>query len=71
MATNYDLNNTGQEVQERLDQVPVTQQDLAAEIHRAELAEQTLDGKIDDETLRAQDAEQTLDGKFDAEEERA
>jgi hypothetical protein len=71
MATNYDLNNTGQEVQDRLDQVPVNQQDLAAEIHRAELAEQTLDGKIDDETLRAQDAEQTLDGKIDAEEERA
>lgn len=71
MATNYDLNISGQEVQGRLDQVPVTQQDLAAEIQRAELAEQTLDGKIDDETLRAQDAEQTLDGKIDAEEERA
>lgn len=71
MATNYDLNNTGQEVQERLDQVPVTQQDLAAEIQRAELAEQTLDGKIDAEALRSQGAEQTLQGNIDAEETRA
>jgi hypothetical protein len=28
MAQNYDLQNTGPEVQERLDQVPVTKQEL-------------------------------------------
>ena len=32
MAQNYDLNNTGPEVQDRLDQVPVTQQELNEEV---------------------------------------
>jgi hypothetical protein len=32
MATNYDLTNTGPEVQGRLDQVPVTQQELEGEV---------------------------------------
>lgn len=70
MAQNYDLNNTGPEVQERLDQVPVTQQDLAAEIQRAELAEQTLDGKIDAEEERAKAAEKQNADDIDAIEEK-
>lgn len=58
---NYDLNNTGPEVQERLDQVPVTQQELTEEVqNRIEGdAAVTQDCKdyTDAETLRAQQAE--------------
>ena len=57
-------------MQERLDQVPVTQQDLAAEIQRAELAEQTLDGKIDAEEERAKAAEKANADDIDAIEEK-
>ena len=61
MAQNYDLQNTGPEVQERLDQVPVTQQELTEEVqNRIEGdAAVTQDCKdyTDAETLRAQQAE--------------
>ena len=61
MAQNYDLQNTGHEVQERLDQVPVTQQELTEEVqNRIEGdAAVTQDCKdyTDAETLRAQQAE--------------
>ena len=61
MAQNYDLNNTGPEVQERLDQVPVTQRELGEEVQNR------IDGDAavtihceqytDAETQRAQQAE--------------
>ena len=46
MALNYDLNNTGPEVQERLDQVPENTQDIATEEQRAKQAEHQLDERL-------------------------
>jgi len=61
MAQNYDLNNTGHEVQERLDQVPVTQQELETEVQSRidgdASVTQTCKDYTDAETLRAQQAE--------------
>ena len=61
MAQNYDLQNTGPEVQERLDQVPVTQQELTEEVQNRidGDAAVTLECKqyTDAETERAQAAE--------------
>lgn len=47
MARNYDLQNTGAEVQQRLDQVPVTQEELAAEVQNREAADAVLDGRLE------------------------
>ena len=81
MAQNYDLNNTGPEVQERLDQVPVTQQELTEEVQNrihgdAEVTthcEQYTDAETlraqqaeTAETLRAQQAESNLQDQIDA-----
>ena len=52
----YDLTQTGQEVQDILDGAAM-QTDLTAETERAELAEQTLQGGIDAEETRAKAAE--------------
>ena len=46
MALNYDLNNTGPEVQERLDQVPENTQDIAIEEQRAKQVEHNLDERL-------------------------
>ena len=64
MAQNYDLNNTGHEVQERLDQVPVTQQELNEEVQSridgdANVA-QHCEQYTDAETQRAQGVENDL-----------
>ena len=40
MATNYDLNNTGPEVQERLDQVMPNKTDISQEVLRAQGVEE-------------------------------
>ena len=47
MARNYDLQNTGAEVQQRLDQVPVTQEELSAEVQNREAADAVLDGRLE------------------------
>ena len=52
----FDLTQTGQEVQNILDGAAM-QTDLTAEVDRAELAEQTLQGNIDIEATRAKAAE--------------
>lgn len=52
----FDLNQTGQEVQDILNGAAM-QTDLTAETERAELAEQTLQGGIDAEETRAKAAE--------------
>lgn len=49
MATNYDLNNTGEEVQERLDQVFPNADDIAAEAQERAQADTVLDNKISQE----------------------
>lgn len=66
----YRLTQTGQEVQDILNGA-VMPADLAAEKDRAELAEQALQGKIDDEEARAKGEEGTLQDNIDAEETRA
>lgn len=64
MALDYILNNTGPEVQERLDQVPVTQVQLTDEIANREAADSALRDSIGAETTRAEGAEQALDGRI-------
>jgi hypothetical protein len=66
----YRLEQSGQEVQDILDGAAM-QTDLTAETDRAELAEQTLQGNIDDEALARQNADGVLQGKIDDEEARA
>lgn len=77
MALDYILNNTGPEVQERLDQVPVTQAQLtdeiddreaadAAETQAREAADAALQDSIGAEATRAEGAEQALDGRISA-----
>ena len=46
MALNFDLQNTGQEVQERLDQVPENTNDIATEEQRAKQVEHNLDERL-------------------------
>ncbi len=46
MGLNYDLNNTGPEVQERLDKVPENTQSISEERARAELVEQNLNERL-------------------------
>ena len=46
MARNYDLQNTGPEVQQRLDTVPANTEGILAERTRAEIAEQNLDDRL-------------------------
>ena len=67
---NYRLTQTGEEVQEILNGAAM-QQDLTAEVGRAEGAEQTLQGNIDEEERRAKAAEETLSGAIGDEELRA
>lgn len=61
MAQNYDLQNTGTEVQGRLDQVPVTQQELQTEVQSRIEGDanvtQHCEQYTDTETQRAQQAE--------------
>jgi hypothetical protein len=61
MAQNYDLNNTGPEVQERLDQVPVTQRELGEEVQNRIEGDAAVtthcEQYTDAETQRAQQAE--------------
>lgn len=77
MALDYSLNNTGPEVQERLDQVPVTQAQLsdeianreaadAAETQAREAADAALQDSIGAEATRAEGAEQSLGGRISA-----
>ena len=66
MALDYILNNTGPEVQECLDQVPVTQVQLTDEIANREAADSALRDSIGTETTRAEGAEQALDGRISA-----
>ena len=61
----FDLNQTGQEVQDILDGAAM-QTDLTAETERAELAEQTLQGNIDAEETRAKAAEKQNADDIDA-----
>ena len=70
MAQNYDLQNTGPEVQERLDQVPVTQQELQTEVQSringdADVT-QHCEQYTDAETQRAQGVESSLQEQIDA-----
>ena len=51
MATNYDLNNTGPEVQERLDQVMPNKTDISQEVLRAQGLEAGLQRQIDEIVL--------------------
>lgn len=46
MGLNYDLNNTGPEVQDRLDRVPENTQSISEERARAELVEQNLNERL-------------------------
>jgi len=65
----YRLDQSGQEVQDILNGAAM-QSDLTAENERAEQAEQTLDGKIDDEEARAKAAEKQNADDIDAIEEK-
>jgi hypothetical protein len=67
MAQNYDLNQTGPELQERIDQVFPNRDNIAAEGERAQGAEQELETvkatreELQAETARAQAAEHELE----------
>ena len=63
----YRLSQSGNEVQEILNN-STPQSELTAETNRATLAEQTLQGNINDEQLARQQADQTLQGNIDIEE---
>ena len=77
MAQNFDLTQTGPELQERIDQVFPNRDDIAAEGERAQGAEQDLEAakatrqELQAETTRAQTAEQSLHDYTDAETTRA
>lgn len=77
MAQNYDLTQTGPELQERIDQVFPNRDNIAAEGERAQGAEQELETakatreELQTETTRAQTAEQSLHDYTDAETTRA
>ena len=58
----YRLTQSGEEVQNILNNA-TPQSELTAETQRAELAEQTLQGNIDNEETRAKGAERTLQEK--------
>ena len=47
MALNFDLKNTGQEVQERLDQVPENTNDITTESQRAKQVEHNLNERLE------------------------
>ena len=66
----YRLEQSGQEVQNILNGAAM-QTDLTAENERAELAEQTLQGNIDDEASTRENADIELQGHIDDEEIRA
>ena len=65
----FDLTQSGQEVQDILDGAAM-QTDLTAEVDRAELAEQTLQGNIDIEEARAKAAEKQNADNIDVIEEK-
>lgn len=67
---NYNLTQTGQEVQEILDNA-TPQSELTTETQRAQLAEQTLQTHIDNETLTRENADTLLQTNIGAEETRA
>ena len=71
MAQNYDLNNTGPEVQERLDQVPVTQRDLETEVQSRIDGDanvtQHCEQYTNTETQRAQGVESRLQQELETE----
>lgn len=46
MSKNFDLQNTGADVQEKLNTVPVNTQDIVAERERAEEVERQLDDRL-------------------------
>ena len=77
MAQNFDLTQTGPELQERIDQVFPNRDDIAAEGERAQGAEQELEAakatrqELQAETTRATEAEQALHDYTDAETTRA
>lgn len=77
MAQNFDLAQTGPELQERIDQVFPNRDNIAAEGERAQGAEQELEAakatreELQAETARAQAAEQALHDYTDAETARA
>lgn len=77
MAQNFDLSQTGPELQERIDQVFPNRDNIAAEGERAQGSEQELEsakatrGELQAETTRAQAAEQSLHDYTDAETTRA
>lgn len=58
--SNYNLTQTGQEVQNILNQAPETQQDLSAEIERSTNKDTQLEGAISAEKTRAEGAEGLL-----------
>ena len=64
--TEYRLNLTGPEVQERLDQVITNRDGLATELVDRENGDLANHSYTDDETLRAQTAEQNLQNQIDA-----
>ena len=66
MAIYHDLDNTGQEVQQRLDQVPVTQADLAEEVLARQAAVGAVQNNVDAEELRAKAAEKLNADDIDA-----
>ena len=71
MAQNYDLEQTGPEVQERVNQVPVNTQDIATEVQARidgdAAVTQECKAYTDAETQRAQEAESALHDYVDAE----
>ena len=77
MPQNFDLTQTGPELQERIDQVFPNRDNITAEGERAQGAEQELDAvkatrqELQAETTRAQAAEQSLHDYTDAETTRA
>ena len=75
MAQNYDLEQTGPEVQERVNQVPVNTQDIATEVQARidgdAAVTQECKAYTDAETQRAQEAESALHDYVDAETQRS
>jgi hypothetical protein len=71
MALDYNLQQTGPEVQERLDEVLITRADLNQEIADREAADTTLQQNINSEAQARETADSALQENIDAEETRA
>ena len=68
MAVNYDLNNTGQEVQERLDQVMPNKSDIEQEVLDRQAGDNALQGQIDainTEIGESGQGGETINGRLD------